>query len=785
MVVRRMMQQLAHTVIRRRRIVFAVWIVLSIVGAGFAGGIGDRLSQQFSIPGYSAYEANQRIFKDTKTGKNFPLVTVFHTAGGDITKKPGLEQRVAAAAKENPGSRVSSYFNTGGNAAYVSKDRQTMFAVIYPAGRADFNGLKTLPKTRTALKQDLPAGVTANLTGQEALYDASGADSGSSLGLEIAIGGVGALVVLLFIFGTLPAVAMPLMVAAASILNTYTLITLLTEVMQVSVIVQFLVAIIGLGVAIDYSLLMIFRYREELASGEDRETAVVETMKHAGRAVVVSGSTVAIGLLSLIVLPLPFIRSIGIADLRHRLVPALCGRTAERAQHRRGDPPEEDAEPGGAVTAAQQQAEHHEGGDQPGDAQQAGQQPARARLPGEGQQDEGQDRESEFGEVVPEAGDQQRHRCPGPREAPRRVHRVREAQGDRRAADQGVGHGRRGLRRHRGLSEGEPRHRRGHHELVARQIPQGRDHQDADLQRAHRPHGDPDRGDAGELREEPEEDGGDEDDRQSGREQPAPERLPMGFGRGGHLDGRHGSLLLVRRWVERQPAFAGVVHLGVEIRATDGVDALRGQGQRFSAALTVQPEDEGDAAPVEGVVPLALEPGGGQRHSFEAPQALLVAGDLGRSLGVARLLESYLDRPVPVAVGVQPEPGEAVVHVERQEVPAQWEGGPHARHPRGRGHRLRHQEDAVRCGAVPGLLARRQVARGRRRLRGGDVAAAAAEPEPDEEGQQRTGDGGPHRGDPRSVFAVITTPRKRPKSVATVRTQRRHVHRWIRIGGSR
>src|SRR3954466_7366866 len=272
MVVRRMMQQLAHTVIRRRRIVFAVWIVLSIVGAGFAGGIGDRLSQQFSIPGYSAYEANQRIFKDNHTGRNFPLVPVFHSTG-DVTKAPGVEQRIAAAVKVNPGSRVSSYFNTGGNSTYLSQDRHTMFAVIYPPGAPSFQGLKTVPKTRSVLKQGLPAGVTANLTGQQPLQDASGQDSGSSVGLEIAIGAVGALIVLMFVFGTLPAVAMPLMVAAASILNTYTLITLITEITSVSVIVQFLVAMIGLGVAIDYSLLMIFRFREELDAGRDREAA--------------------------------------------------------------------------------------------------------------------------------------------------------------------------------------------------------------------------------------------------------------------------------------------------------------------------------------------------------------------------------------------------------------------------------------------------------------------------------------------------------------------------------
>ena len=110
------------------------------------------------------------------------------------------------------------------------------------------------------------------------------------------------------------------MIALAAILNTFTLIWLLTYVTDVSIIVQFLVALIGLGVAIDYALLMIFRFREELRQGADRERALVETMRHAGRSVIVSGSTVAVGLLSLIILPLPFIRSIGIGGM---LIPAV------------------------------------------------------------------------------------------------------------------------------------------------------------------------------------------------------------------------------------------------------------------------------------------------------------------------------------------------------------------------------------------------------------------------------------------------------------------------------
>ena len=113
---------------------------------------------------------------------------------------------------------------------------------------------------------------------------------------------------------------MPLAVAVSSILNTFTLVWALTYVTNVSIIVQFLIALVGLGVAVDYALLMIFRFRDELREGEDVETALVETMTHAGRSVIVSGTTVAVGLLSLVVLPLPFIRSMGIGGM---LIPAV------------------------------------------------------------------------------------------------------------------------------------------------------------------------------------------------------------------------------------------------------------------------------------------------------------------------------------------------------------------------------------------------------------------------------------------------------------------------------
>jgi RND superfamily putative drug exporter len=303
---------------RRRGLVVAAWIVLTLFGAFSAAKVSDRWFESFSIPGYSAYETNQKVLKTFGSGEQAPFVAVFESKG-DVTKED-LQPAIDKAAAVNPGSRVSSYASTR-KAMYVSKDRHTTIAEIYPPGENTFSGDNKIDQVRTALEQNAPAGVTAHLTGLLPLYDSSsGGGEGPSVLTEALIGGVGALIILLFVFGTVPAIAIPLAVAVTAILNTFTLVWGLTYITDVSIVVQFLIALVGLGVAIDYALLMIFRFREELASGEDTETALVETMTHAGRSVIVSGSTVAVGLLSMVILPLPFIRSIGIGGM---LIPAV------------------------------------------------------------------------------------------------------------------------------------------------------------------------------------------------------------------------------------------------------------------------------------------------------------------------------------------------------------------------------------------------------------------------------------------------------------------------------
>ena len=313
------MTRLAHLVLRRRKLVVGCWIALTLFGVYSAAQVSKRWYQSFSIPGYSAYEANQRTLKHFGSGETEPLLAVV-TVPGNVTKTPGVSAALAAAAAANPGSRTSSYFTTGSD-VYLSKDRHTAFAEIFLPGQPGFSSKLGDRAARAALLSTLPAGATGHVTGDLAIQaSASGSNNGPSVLSETLIGGIGALIILLFVFGTLPAIAMPLFTAAAAILNTFTLVWVLTYITNVSIIVQFLIALVGLGVAIDYSLLMIFRFREELRHGESVDDAIVTTMEHAGRSVIVSGSTVAVGLLSMIVLPLPFIRSIGIGGM---LIPAV------------------------------------------------------------------------------------------------------------------------------------------------------------------------------------------------------------------------------------------------------------------------------------------------------------------------------------------------------------------------------------------------------------------------------------------------------------------------------
>src|SRR5436309_3070362 len=320
--------RLAHFTARYRWPVIAAWIVLTLVGGVAAGKLSTRWYQSTAVPGKSAYEGSLRTLKALGVGQRPPNIVVLHSSNVDVTKSSAVRAAMARVVNANPRALTSSYFSTR-NAMYVSRDRHTTFLQAYPPGANALNVKSGAAKMRAEATRGLPAAITVNVTGYQPIEEATklGSSGGSSVLREWLIGGLGALIILLFVFGTLPAVLMPLVVAVSAILNTFTLVWLLTYITNVSIIVLFLIALVGLGVAIDYALLMVFRFRDELREGNDVESALVKTMTHAGHSVIVSGTTVAVGLLSMIVLPLPLLRGMGLGGMLIPVVSVLASLT--------------------------------------------------------------------------------------------------------------------------------------------------------------------------------------------------------------------------------------------------------------------------------------------------------------------------------------------------------------------------------------------------------------------------------------------------------------------------
>jgi putative drug exporter of the RND superfamily len=326
---------LTRWVLAHKRIVVLSWVVLTVAGMAAAGPASEALEPEFSVPGKEGWETNETIAaRYNGTGGNTsPLLPVVTLPEEDSIDSPAvradlvrLEERLGEAL---PGSRAASYASTG-DETFVSEDGRTTFAVIYPQPDPDsfFGENPKAEKAASAVLRDFTvAGERVRLTGFDALFEDSGAgNEGPGVLIEALIGGFGALLVLIFVFASFLAVV-PILMAVVSILTTFLLLLGLTELTAVSPIVQFLVALIGLGVAIDYSLLVVSRWREERTHGRSGDEAVQRAMETAGRAVIFSGVTVAIGLLALIVLPLPFLRSMGYGGMLIPLVSTLVAIT--------------------------------------------------------------------------------------------------------------------------------------------------------------------------------------------------------------------------------------------------------------------------------------------------------------------------------------------------------------------------------------------------------------------------------------------------------------------------
>jgi RND superfamily putative drug exporter len=327
------MTRLTRFVLDHKRLVLSFWLLVTVAAFAATGPSGKALSQEFPLPGREGYETNLELAAIYGNGGDVaPLVPVVTLPQGTTVDSPGVVRELAAALARVeaalPQARTASYASTR-DRAFVSDDGRTTFALVYIPGRGGVDpGQVEARRAQAALAGVTVGGATVEVTGLDALR-ATAADDGKGSGvlLETLLGALGALLVLIFVFRSFMALV-PLLMAVVAIPTTFLLVWPVASVTDVSVIVQYLVALIGLGIAIDYALLVVVRWREERQqAGVTNDDAIRNAMQHAGSAVVFSGTTVGISLLALLALPVPVLRSIGIAGLLISLVSVLVATT--------------------------------------------------------------------------------------------------------------------------------------------------------------------------------------------------------------------------------------------------------------------------------------------------------------------------------------------------------------------------------------------------------------------------------------------------------------------------
>ena len=303
------MERFAQTMIRLRWFVLGAWLVVLVASMVASSGLNDLLTNRFVLPGAESEKAG-KVLEDhfgQKPEGSFSVV---------VQGKPGSAQALVEPTRA-AAARAAGALETGRLDAVRAVSGDVVSArIVSQLQPADAKGYTERMREAAG---EIP-GATLYVTGQSAIEsDLEPVQNRDLLVGEVFIAIPIALAILVFVFGTL-AFLLPFMLAAVAIPTTLAFVWVFANFMELSTYLTNMVTLIGLGIAVDYSLLMVYRYREERKAGRSKEEAVGVTMDTAGRAVVFSGTAVAIGLALMLFMPLPFMRGFGLAGLLIPLV---------------------------------------------------------------------------------------------------------------------------------------------------------------------------------------------------------------------------------------------------------------------------------------------------------------------------------------------------------------------------------------------------------------------------------------------------------------------------------
>ncbi|MDE2990903.1 MAG: MMPL family transporter [Chloroflexota bacterium] len=303
-----MLDALASWVIDRRRVVIGLWIVVAAVALVAATQVGSVLrAGGFSAPGLEAEIALERL-SDDLDNPGTPIEILFRSDDLDATDPRFI---AAAAAALEPLAALPEVV------AVVPHWQN--FTQIAPSGRAGYATVfisldieeahHLVPSIRELVATPE---LETHVAGSAVFYSDIQTLSEGDLRRAELIGGPFALVVLILVFGSIVAAAIPLVAGGATVVLGLAAVWVVGQVTDFSVFALNVVTLVGLGLGADYSLFLVSRFREELRRGREVEDAVKVTMRTAGRAVVYSGLAVLVGLASLSVFEFMMLRSIGI-----------------------------------------------------------------------------------------------------------------------------------------------------------------------------------------------------------------------------------------------------------------------------------------------------------------------------------------------------------------------------------------------------------------------------------------------------------------------------------------
>ncbi|MEU7937329.1 MMPL family transporter [Microbispora bryophytorum] len=321
-----MFERWGRTVYRRRRLVLVLSAIVVVAAAVWGLGVFGTLtsSGEFDVAGSESQRAAQ--LETAALGRDEADVVVLYRSRTSTVDDPAYGADVTRALQALPAGHVDSfatYWSTK-SPQFVSADRKSTFAVLRLRGEDEHARRDHLAAIRTAVAvpglESLVGGSTAT---QKMISDGVKKDIVLAEGIATPL----LLLLMIFIFGSVVAAGLPLLIGVVAVFGSFSALHLFGLFTNVSTYAVNITTLLGVGLAIDYGLFMVVRFREELNRGRTGEEAVVRTMATAGRTVAVSGVTVAASLASLLIFPQSFLRSMGMGGLATVLVDMVAALT--------------------------------------------------------------------------------------------------------------------------------------------------------------------------------------------------------------------------------------------------------------------------------------------------------------------------------------------------------------------------------------------------------------------------------------------------------------------------